>query len=85
MAKQVALDKLGDAIKEILDDYADDINNGLNDAVKDVTRKGVVAVRAKAREIVKQPGKDGKPKIHQGLVAYDASQRGRNGHGHNPQ
>lgn len=62
MAKRVALDKLSDAIKEILDDYADDINNGLNDAVKAATQKGAVAVRAKAREIVKQPSKDGKPK-----------------------
>ena len=60
MAKKVPLDKLSDEIENILDDYKNDINQGVRDAVVSVTKAGAKAVKAEARS---------KFKSHTGLYA----------------
>lgn len=57
MAKKVPLDKLSDEIESILDDYKNDINQGVRDAVVSVTKAGAKAVKAGAQSTFKGSGK----------------------------
>lgn len=54
MAKKVPLDKFADAIEEILEEYQDQIDTGIADAVEAVTKAGVKTVKANARSNFKQ-------------------------------
>lgn len=49
MAKKCAIDKLADTINRVLQDYSDEISELSTDAVKDVTKAGVNAVKANSR------------------------------------
>lgn len=51
MAKMTALEKLDKAIGDILEEYGDDVRDVLDDAVKDVTKKGAAAVRQGVQEV----------------------------------
>ena len=56
MAKRVGLDKLSDEIEQILDDYKDQVNEGVRDAVVAVTKAGAKAVKSGARSKFKGTG-----------------------------
>lgn len=45
MAKKVTADTLGDAISEILEEYADDITGNLEEITRDIGKKGAAALR----------------------------------------
>lgn len=49
MAKKVPIDKLQQAVREILDEYGDNIRSDLQEAVKKVTKAGVTAVKGESR------------------------------------
>ena len=48
MAKKVTLEGLESAVKQILDDYDNDVKNNLASIVGDVTKKGVLALRSES-------------------------------------
>ena len=50
MAKKVTLDTLGDAIKEILDEYEGDVQNNLDVITKQIGKKGAAALRNASKE-----------------------------------
>lgn len=50
MAKKVTADTLGDAISEILEEYADDITGNLKDIAKEVGKKGAAAMRNESNQ-----------------------------------
>lgn len=54
MAKKTALDKLHEAIGDILEEYADAIGENVDQIVQDMGKKGVQALRAKSKEALKQ-------------------------------
>lgn len=53
MAKKIPIEKLSDTIKEILDEYADEINENVEEVTKKVVQEGAKAVRANARNTFK--------------------------------
>lgn len=53
MAKKIPIEKLSDTIKEILDEYADEVNDNLEEVTKKVVQEGAKAVRANARNTFK--------------------------------
>lgn len=48
MAKKVAAADLGAAVKQILDNYGDDVKKNLDVITKEVTKKGVQALRTES-------------------------------------
>lgn len=54
MAKKVPLDKLQSEIDKIMDEYKDQVTNGVLDAVEAVTKAGVKAVKAESRSKFKK-------------------------------
>lgn len=57
MAKKVPLDKLQSEIDKILDDYKDQVTDGVQDAVVAVTKAGAKAVKGEAQGHVGGTGK----------------------------
>lgn len=53
MAKKIPIEKLSDTIKEILEEYADEINENVEEVTKKVVQEGAKAVRANARNTFK--------------------------------
>ena len=49
MAKKVTLDNLGDEIQKILDEYAGDVQNHLDEVTKKIGQKGAQALRNQAK------------------------------------
>lgn len=50
MAKATPIDKLGKALQGILDEYADEVNENLSEAVKDATKQGVKALKTESKQ-----------------------------------
>lgn len=50
MAKKVTLDNLGDAIKEILDEYEGEIQSNIDDITKKIGKKGAQALRNASKD-----------------------------------
>lgn len=50
MAAKTPIDKLSDAISEILEEYADDVGTHVSEISEQMARKGVKALRAKSKE-----------------------------------
>ena len=50
MAKKSPSDKLAESIEKILAEYADEVSRGTVECVKEVTKAGVKAVKAEAKE-----------------------------------
>lgn len=57
MAKKLTADMLGDAIKDILDGYANEVSANLGDITKEVTKKGVAALKTESRNTFGQVAK----------------------------
>lgn len=57
MAKKVPLDKLQSEIDKILDDYKEQVADGVQDAVQAVTKAGAKAIRSEAQGKFKGSGK----------------------------
>ncbi len=55
-SRRTAIDKLDAAIDKILEEYGDNLKNDVNSAVREVTRKGVTAVKQGARSSFKGTG-----------------------------
>ena len=49
MAKKLTADRLGEEIKGILDEYADDVAQNLGVITKEITKKGVKALKTESR------------------------------------
>lgn len=58
MARKTALDKLNDALSDILNQYAGEVQDNVAQIAEDMGRRGVQALRAKSRETF--PVKGGK-------------------------
>lgn len=56
-AKKCAVDKLADTINKVLQDYADEVSTNTTNAVKDVTKAAVNAVKANSRSEFDGTGK----------------------------
>lgn len=70
--KRTAIDKLDAAINKILEEYGDNLKDDVTSAVKEVTRKGVTAVKQGARSSFKGTGKYSKgwtSKFEEGRVS----------------
>lgn len=50
MAKKTPVDKLADAITDILREYGDELQENIGEAVKAVSKKGAAAVRQSAQQ-----------------------------------
>lgn len=50
MARRTTIDKLNDAIADILDEYADEIGDRVAEVTEAMGKKGVQAVRAQSKE-----------------------------------
>lgn len=49
-SKKVTVDTLGNAIKEILKDYDDEVSKNLTDITKEITKAGVQALKSESKE-----------------------------------
>ncbi len=49
MSKKVTLDNLGDAIKQLLDEYGDDVSSNMDKITKEVGKKGVQALKSESK------------------------------------
>ena len=56
-SKRTPIDKLDTAISKILEEYGDDLKENVNSAAREVTRKGVTAVKQGARSSFQGTGK----------------------------
>lgn len=75
MAKKVPIEKLGDAIKEILDEYREEVETNSEDAVKKVTKAGVSALKATSRSTFGGKGKYASgwtSKVYPGRITTEA-------------
>lgn len=57
MAKQVPIDKLAVEVDKILQKYGDDVQDNLNDIVKDITKKGAKTLKAESQSTFGGTGK----------------------------
>lgn len=57
MAKVVAADKFAEEIQKIMEQYGDDIDRNISEAVKAVTKAGVKAIKAGSRAEYNRTGK----------------------------
>ncbi len=53
MARKTAMDKLSDAIADILNEYADEVGEHVAEAAEAMGKKGVQALRAQSKEKLK--------------------------------
>lgn len=56
MARKTPVDKLGEAIQDIMDDYQDDIETNLEVITEKMGQKGAQALRQQSRQDLKQHG-----------------------------
>lgn len=57
MAKQVPIDQLAVEVDKILQKYGDDVQDNLNDIVKDITKKGAKTLKAESQSTFGGTGK----------------------------
>lgn len=58
MAKKTPVDKLGEAVQKILDDYQDDTEANLETITKKMGQKGVQALKQQSKKVLKQHSGD---------------------------
>ena len=49
MAKKLTADKLGDAIRDVLNEYGEEVKDNLGVITKEVTKKGVQSIKTESR------------------------------------